>query len=577
MDYSKLCEALDEIQGTPKRLEKTRMIAELLKEAGEDLERTAILLQGRLFPSWDKRTLGVSSRTMLAALARVTGHKTEKLEQEWSKTGDLGLIAEKHITKKRQATLFKDTLTVEHVYNQLRKLPTIEGKGTVDTKIKIIEELFSKASPLEARYITRTVLEELRAGIAEGTIRDGIIYAFLAPDAGIEEGEIKEREAFNTVQAAVQAAYDKTNDFAKVAIAAKRGIREINRVKTTIGKPLKVMLGQIGTNIAEAMKALGKPLLLQYKYDGFRVEVHKQGDRVQVFTRRLENVTKQFPDIVARVKEHVKCEECILDGEAIGINPKNKKYVPFQNISQRIKRKYGLEEMTKKLPVDVRFFDIIMKDGEEMFGKTMQERHELLTKTVKEGELIGVAHTLITSSEEAGKNFYARALEAGEEGIFAKKLDSVYQPGVRVGNWIKLKNTMEPLDLVVVGAEWGEGKRSGWLTSYTLACKDEEGELVEIGKAGTGLKELEEEGFSFKEMTDLLKPLVEYQEGKHVKVRPEIILEVAYEEIQKSPSYSSGYALRFPRIKRNRTDERSVDDVSTLDYVKKLYEHQRTQ
>ncbi len=578
MQYSRLCETYAAVEDTSKRLEKTAIIAELLKESNDDLERVMLLLQGRVFPAVDKRTIGVSSKIMLRALARVTGSTESALEKAWSKRGDLGLVAEKHITGKSQLTLFSSSLTVERVHGQIARLAGIEGAGSVDRKLKIISELLSHASPLEARYITRTILEELRIGIASGTLRDAIVYAFLSKEGGIEDGSIADREKYNAVTKTVQDAYDRTNDFAQVALAAKKGLPALTEVSVEIGTPIKVMLGLRGTTVESAMKDLADPdgnVLLQYKYDGFRVEIHKDGERIRIFTRRLEDVTKQFPDIVERAKKQVKAEKCILDGEAIGVDPKTGKYRPFQEISQRIRRKHGIKQMVEKLPVDVRVFDVVMLDGEETLDKTMRERHETLRRIITDGERFGVAHTLITKDAKKGQAFYDQALADGEEGLFAKKLDSVYQPGTRVGNWIKLKSTMEPLDLVVIGAEWGEGKRSGWLTSYTVACQDENGELQTIGHVATGLKELPEQGFSFQDMTELLQPLIEYEHGRQVTVKPSIVLEVAYEEIQKSPQYGSGYALRFPRVLRNRTDERDVEDVSTLSIVEQLYAQQR--
>lgn len=575
MQYEKLCEAYKRIEATSKRLEKTAHIAQLLEESGEDLERVLLLLQGRLFAGWDKQKIGASGKVMFKALVRVTGLPSRELEEAWSKTGDLGLVAQQHIGSKQQQTLLSSSLTVEEVHTKLQKLASTEGKGSVGTKIQIIGQLLSQASPLEAKYLTRTVLEELRIGIASGTLRDGIIYAFLAKQAGIEEGSIEDREAYNSVSEAVQGAIDRTNDFASVARTAQEGLEALKKIEARTGTPLKVMLGERGTTVQDAMERLGKPILLQHKYDGFRVEIHKEGEDISIFTRRLEDVTEQFPDIVAIARKSIKVKQCILDGEAIGIDEKTGAHKPFQEISQRIRRKHGIQEMAEKLPVDVRIFDIIMLEGKEVLDEPMRERHALLETHLEEQERFGIAKTLITEDPQEGEEFYADALREGLEGVFAKNMESTYQPGVRVGNWIKIKNVMDPVDAVVVAAEWGEGKRSGWLTSYTLAIIDENGDLAEVGKAGTGLKEKPEEGFSFPEITKMLEPLITYEEGKEVRVKPEIILEVAYEEIQKSPKYASGYALRFPRVLRNRTDERDVDDATTLKEVKQLYDAQR--
>lgn len=572
MEYATLCETYHAIEQTSKRLEKTAHIAALLLQANtQDLAQVVLLLQGRVFSAVDKQTLGISSRLTLKALSRVTGASTTELEKDWSKTGDLGLIAENRVDNKSQQTLFSASLTVNHVFNQLKRLAQTEGKNSVDTKLKLLSELLSNASPREAKYLVRTVLEELRIGIATQTLRDGITLAFLPEHAGITNGEITDRESYNKTTAIMQSAYDKTNDFAIVAQTATKGLDALQEIHLTVGTPLKVMLGVRGT-LPDAFTSFTAPILLQYKYDGFRVQIHKQQDTITIYTRRLEDVTTQFPDIVERAKAAIKADNAIIDAEAIGIDPETRKYKPFQEISQRIRRKYGIQEMAEKLPVDVRCFDVMLADNEEYLDKTLRERHEILQKLIKEEELFGIAHTLITEDQEQAQTFYDTAIAAGEEGIFAKHLESVYQPGTRVGNWMKIKHTMEPLDLVIVSAEWGEGKRSGWLTSFTVACQDENGELKETGKVATGLKELEEEGFSFKEMTALLTPLIEFEEGRYVKVQPQIIVEVAYDEIQQSPTYESGYALRFPRILRNRTDDKTVDDISNIDYITSLYD-----
>ncbi len=574
MQYATLCETYNAIESTPKRLEKTAHISALLKRTSEqDLARVVVLLQGKVFSAVDKQTLGISSRLTLKALARVTGASTQELEKEWSRTGDLGLVAQTLVSTKSQQTLFTQHLSVEHVHTQLVRLAHTEGKNSVDTKLKILSELLSNASAQEAKYLVRTVLEELRIGIATQTLRDAITYAYLAEHAGIENGDIVDRDAYNTVTAIIQSAYDKTNDFTKVAQKAIKGLKALKDVHLTVGQPLKVMLGVRGT-LTDAFENFSLPLLVQYKYDGFRVQIHKHEDKITIYTRRLENVTEQFPDIVERARSCIRARTAIIDAEAIGIDPDTKRYKPFQEISQRIRRKYGIDEMAEKLPVDVRCFDVMLAEDTEYLEDPLKKRHEQLQAIINEHELFGIAHTLITENETQANAFYDDAIAAGEEGIFAKHLQSTYQPGVRVGNWMKIKHTMEPVDVVIISAEWGEGKRSGWLTSFTIAVQDESGVLQEIGKVATGLKEREEEGFSFKEITELLAPLIEFEDGRYVRVKPEIVVEVAYDEIQQSPTYSSGYALRFPRILRNRSEDKTVDDITTTDYLTLLYEAQ---
>jgi DNA ligase-1 len=329
--------------------------------------------------------------------------------------------------------------------------------------------------------------------------------------------------------------------------------------------------------IENAFERVGKPAAFEYKYDGFRIQVHKKDKEIILFTRRLENVTKQFPEVVKYVKEHIKGKSFILDTEAVGFDPKTKKYLPFQSMSQRIKRKYDIDKMAKDFPVEMNVFDAVYFEGKNLMAEPFEKRRQLIEKIVKpEKRKIVVAKQLVTSDAKEADKFYNESLSQGEEGVMVKNLKGIYKPGSRVGYGVKVKPVMETLDLVVVAADWGEGKRGKWLSSYTVACRDEEtGELLEIGKVGTGFKELEtEEGVTFAQMTELLKPLIKSEKGKKVFVRPKIVIELRYEEIQKSPTYSSGYALRFPRLVKLREDK-AVDEASTIAMVKELYKEQK--
>jgi len=335
------------------------------------------------------------------------------------------------------------------------------------------------------------------------------------------------------------------------------------------------MLAQKAKNIEEAFETVGRPAILEYKYDGFRMIIGKHGDKVSIHTRRLENVSAQFPEVVKLIKENVKADSCIIDGEAVGYDPKTKKYVPFQNISQRIKRKYDIEAIAKDIPVELNLFDIVFLNGKSLIKTPFIERRKILEKIVKEKEYrIRLAQQTKTDKDSEAEKFYQKSLNAGNEGVMFKNMNAPYKPGSRVGTWIKLKPIMETLDLVIIAAEWGEGKRAGWLTSFTLAVLDQDNdEFLEIGKFGTGIKEKEEEGTSFEQLTELLKPSIISEKGRDVRIKPNIIVEIKFEEIQKSPSYSSGYALRFPRLVRVRED-RGPDEASTLDQVEKMYKEQ---
>jgi len=583
MQYSKLAEVYEKLEATSKRLEQTDIISNFLKKIKtEDLSETILLLEGRIFPRWDEREIGIAAKTMVKAISISSGNSKERINEEWKKTGDLGTVTHNLIKKKKQITLTSKELTTEKVLKNLRGLATIEGLGSIDKKTQLIAELLTSATPTEAKYIARTVLNDMRIGVGEGTIRDSIVWAFFGEKLDItynkEENKatIPDREEYKKHADSVQEAYDLTNDFAPVTEAAKKhGINGLKEIEMKIGTPLKVMLALKVADVDECFKRCGKPAEFEYKYDGMRMQIHKNNNQVTIFTRRLENITAQFPEVVDHIKKYTEEKKFILDSEAVGYDKKTGKYLPFQNISQRIKRKYDIQKMSEKYPVEVNAFDIINYNGKSVINKPFEERKKLLKKVIKNHpKKIVTAKSIVTENKKQAEDFYKAAIDSGNEGLMIKKLDAPYKPGSRVGFMVKLKSTKENLDLVIVKAEWGDGKRSDWLSSYTLACMDEEGNLFEVGKASTGLKEKREEGLSFAEMTDLLKPIITKEEGKETINKPKIVVEVAYEEIQKSPTYSSEYALRFPRIINLRQD-RGPTDVSTLKMIHQFYNEQK--
>ncbi len=578
MQYLKLVEVYDHLESSSKRLDKTFYIAKLLSVTPEgDLTHILLLLQGKLYPPWDERKIGVAARIILKALNLATGENIERVESEWKHTGDLGKVAENLILKKKQSTLFNKELSVEKVFTNLRKLSELEGEGTVNNKVQLIAELLTSASPIEAKYITRTVLEELRIGVGEGSIRDAIVWCHfndLEKMKEIKEGDTKEE--YKNYLTKVQEAYDLTNDFGEVAIASRKGESALENIQLKAGKPIKVMLGPKAKDVAEAFEIVGKPAAIEYKYDGFRMQVHNDSGKIKIFTRRLEDVTLQFPEVVTYFKKNVQHQDYIFDGEAVGFDPKTKKYLPFQKVSQRIKRKYDIEKTAKEFPVELNVFDVILLDGKNLLKIPFQERRKILEETIPQKQLdVVLAKQIISDDEKTVTQFYEDTLKLGMEGVMFKNITASYKPGSRVGHMVKLKPVMEGLDVVIISAEWGEGKRATWLTSYTIAVQDDYGNLIEIGKVSTGLKELEgEEGTTFAQMTSLLQPLIISEKGKIVEVKPQIVIEVNYEEIQKSPTYSSGYALRFPRFIRLRED-RSGEEISDINFVEDLYYEQK--
>jgi DNA ligase-1 len=310
--YSKLADTYHQLESTQKTLEKTDILAKLFQESGEDLKYTVLLARGKIYPDWDERDIGMSSRMMQDVIAEATGYKPEKVEKLWKDKGDLGLAAEQLAKNKKQQKLMTTTLTVQKVIERLRKVAEMSKDGSSqsvsqDKKKKEIADLISSAKPLEARYITRTVLNHLRIGIGEGTIRDSLSEAFF-------DGEHKEK---------IQKAYDFTNDFTEVAEKCTENIEAVEELKLELFRPVNSMLAKKVDTIEEGFEEVGRPAVIDYKYDGMRAQIHIKDGNVKVFTRRLENVTKQFPDVVKKVEEHIEAENCILDTEIVGYNPED--------------------------------------------------------------------------------------------------------------------------------------------------------------------------------------------------------------------------------------------------------------
>ena len=635
MKYKDLTEYYQKIEAASKRLDKTYILAQLLKKApNSELETIVLLMQGKIFPQYDERKIGVATKMAVKAIMVATGLDETQIEKEWKNRGDLGETAEELCKNKKQQTFFSQPLTIRKVFENLKKLAELEGPGSSDMKIKLLAELLGNASSIEAKYIIRTVLEDLRVGVKEGVLKDAIVWAYYPPVAPIfvkcnncgkvmphidkclecsanidlkEEikisGKILKassledvekvknlqeysfivakdekagREIYNWLNEKVEQAIELTNDYGVVASRCKAGSLDyLMKIGLVPGTPLKAMLFPKAKDMKDAMKQAGKPAAIEHKYDGFRIQVHRNGNDIKLFTRKLEDVTIQFPDVVEVVKTHVKSHDFILDGEIVSIDPKTNMKLSFQHISQRIKRKHNIAEMIKKLPVELYVFDVMELDGENYLKKSFKERRnslELIIKPVK--YQIYLAEQIVTDDIDEANKFYQQALREGHEGVMVKRLDAPYKPGSRIGHAFKVKPVMESLDLIIIGATWGEGKRGEWLSSFDLACRSGN-VFLEIGKVGTGIKEKSEEGLSFIELTKLLKPLIREDQGKHIMVEPQIIIEVNFEEIQKSSTYNSGFALRFPRVIRMRPDK-PVEDVSSIKQVERLFRDQRS-
>jgi DNA ligase-1 len=546
MELEALAGYLERLSAVSGRIEMAQIASQLLQEAEGDLELAVSFAQGKPFPPWDRRELGIAEKTMVKAIAKATGYSEAEVEKRVAKTGDTGLAAQELFGKKKQTTLGYRKLDLQEISAEFAKLVEMEGAGSAERKVKHVMDLLSNASAVEVKYLVRLLLGEMRLGVGEGVMREAV------------------SQAFNVDAELAEKAYSMINDYGEVArIARDKGDKGLRGVSLRLFRPLKPMLAQSVHSVAEAIEA--GCTAFEKKFDGMRSQIHVRGDKVQLFTRRLDEVTAQFPDVVEAVKKGVRCKECIIEGEVLAVE--GDKPLPFQTLSRRIKRKYDIKGTAHGIPTRLFLFDCMLLDGENLLLAPFRNRRKALQSIIKEHASLSLSPQLVTKDAAAASAFYKQALEEGHEGVMCKNLDAEYKPGSRVGYMYKLKPVTESFDLVIVGAEWGEGRRAEWLGSFLLACRDPDtNELLEIGRMATGLTDEQ-----LQYLTDTLKPDIMEQKGKSVRLRPNVVVEVGYQEIQKSPTYASGFALRFPRLIRLRED-RGTDDCDSLDRVAELWE-----
>lgn len=545
-EFAEFCDSIERISST---LELTSRVSDFIKriEDDHDLYNVVLFIMGKIYPPWEERELGVGVGLLYEALENISGMKKEKIEDMVRELGDLGLVSEKIIGGRIMLTLETEELSIRRVREIFDEISSLIGEGSRKKKILLLTGLYGVATPKEAKYLTRLIMNEMRLGVGEGIVRDAIARAFAVSE------ELVER------------AYMVTNDLGRVAVIAKNSGREgLERVKIELHTPVRMMLAQVAEGFEEAIEEMGK-VAVEWKFDGSRVQIHYGNGEIRIYSRRLENVTNALPEIVEEVKKTV-LEGVILDGEVIAV--KDGKPLPFQHVLRRFRRKHGVSRMVEKIPLQFHAFDILYLNG-EVIDKPLVERRKLLESAVTESERIKIAKQVITSDKEEIEKVFNEAINAGHEGVMLKNPNSPYVPGKRGKHWLKLKSVMETLDLVVVGGEWGEGKRSHLISSYELACVDEvTGKLLKVGKVATGFTDEDLE-----ELTDMFKQIIVFHEGKKVEFQPKYIFEVAYQEIQKSPKYESGYALRFPRFIRLR-DDKDLSEADTLTRVESLFQMQ---
>ena len=548
LKYGRLVEVYSALESTTKRLEKTQILADFFSEVSSDLLNIVTIMSlGRVFPVWSPEELGVGTQLLAKAISTVVGVTTDEVENQLRDQGDIGAASEVLFKNRTQTTFFTQPLTVEKVYNNLRKIPQISGNRAQSRKLSIIEELLSSASPQEAKYISRTVLEELRVGVGEGTIRDAISLAF------------------NVDKEVLDRAHMLTNDLGLVAEVAKIDGREgLTRLSLVPGKPVKPMLAQLAPGIQESISEMGYAIC-ETKYDGIRVQIHRTDDEILVFTRRLENISNAVPDIISYIDNALPHENFVIEGEIIVF--RDGKPISFQHILQRIRRKYDIEKAIEEVPLTVYLFDVLYYGG-PLIDSPLEKRREVLESIVNITDDVHLSRCVVgdLNNIDEVEFLFNDSIRLGHEGIMIKDPREPYIPGLRGKKMQKFKAEPESLDLVVVGGNYGKGKRANWIGSYLLAVRDEStDELLTIAHVGTGLDDE-----TLELLTNRVNPIMLERKGKKVKIKPEIILEIGYSEIVLSPEYESGFSLRFPVVKRIR-DDLSLNDIDTLDRVKSMF------
>jgi len=521
--FSTLATLCQQLEKTTKKSEKSALLSEFLRELQtEEIAPSVLLLLGKIFSATDSRTLGISWR------------KLQNLEAKLSKA------------KKK-----KEQLSIVDVHQHFAEIAAASGKGSRQRKEELLADLLSRVSSTEKKYLVKMIFGEMQHGVAEGVMQQGIA------------------EAIGAELAQVRRAALLLGDIAEVArLGLTKGKKALEKISLQLMRPIQPMLAELAEEFDEVFNEHGEQTALEYKYDGARVQIHcshkNKKAEVKIFSRQLSEVTQSLPEVVEWAQSKIKVDDFILEGEVVAVNAEGKP-LPFQELMRRFRRVHQIEETMKEVSVRLYLFDLLFCDGQSFIDLPYENRWQKLTE-ICDSKLL--TDRIITKEIKSAEEFLHQAMQAGHEGLMAKDLTSTYQPGSRGKKWFKIKPS-ETLDLTIVAADWGYGRRTGWLSNYHLAVRDNEtGEFLVIGKTFKGLTDEE-----FKWMTSRLQELKISETDYTVHVGPQIVVEVAYNEIQRSPHYKSKFALRFARIKRIRTDK-SIDQIDAIERLRQLYEKQ---
>lgn len=551
MKYQELVNVYSALEETTKRLEKTEIIVDFIKDLDEEtLEQVGLLILGTIFPAWSDEEIGIGTKLVTKAVADATGTTVDKVEDAVREEGDIGLACVKLFSNKSQTTFFSKPLTISFVFDNLRKLSKISGPRSTNRKIDIILELLSVASATEAKYLTRTILEELRIGVGEGIVRDAIA------------------QAFNIDKSIVERAVMLTNDLGLVSRVAKtEGSKGLEKLNLTPGTPVKPMLAQLAPPLPEILEEMGIALC-ETKYDGIRLQIHRNGDKITIFTRRLENITHALPEIVELMDEHLPHDDYIVEGEVIAT--RDGKPLSFQNILHRVRRKHNIDEAIENVPLKVYLFDLLYYK-KPMIDKPLINRRQKLEEIVDDTvDEINLSNMVYGTSENINEveSLFELSINQNHEGIMIKDAKEPYIPGLRGKKMLKYKAEPETLDMVVLGGVHGIGKRENFVGSYLVGLRDENDEFKTVAYVGTGLDDA-----TLEYLTGKMEEYKLTEKGRDITVEPKIILEIAFSEIVESPEYETGYSLRFPVVKNIRKDK-GLKDVDTVERLISMYNTQ---
>lgn len=587
MQFGDLAEVFDRLEKTSSRLEMTDILAEFFRSVKpEEIRKTIYLSVGRLHPDFVPLELGMADKLVLKAIASVSGRRSEEVEDLWTKTGDPGEVAEMLIAKKKQMTLFSEPLSFQNVIEGLTAIENASGKDSQDKKMKLLARMLHDSSPLEARYLCRIVTGRMRVGAGTMTAMDALASAFASKEDRPD----------------IERAFNITCDMGLVAeTLASGGLDAVKGIEVSVGNPVKVMLAERLRSLPEIMERLGGKCAFEYKYDGIRVQAHIKkgpGGFVKLFSRRLEDLTSNFPDIGEALLRQLKGREAIVEGECVAYDPDTGTLQPFQNVTHR-RKKHGMEKAVEDIPVRIFLFDMLYCDGEDYTLKPYSFRRMKLESSFKDDDSekydrIGYTSRAIIDSDEKAQKFFDGAIAARCEGIMAKSLseDSVYRAGSRGFLWIKYKKDytqalVDSFDLTVVGAFYGMGKRAGKYGALLMAAYDPDtGRFGTACKLGTGFDDAFLDampGLLEKYRCETKPASLDAEMVPDVWFIPGVVLEVTAADISLSPIHTiaygtvkedAGLGLRFPRFTGRVRDDKTPEQCTTASEIVEFYRMQ---